>query len=101
MKVKLIFLLTVVVCLRLSSQTNKEIDVSLMEQKSFRGYSKSLLSAVINNYNLKYHRCEWQVDPAVRYIKGKITSYFKPTVTGFNMMEFDLTDTLTVDSVKY
>lgn len=54
-----------------------------------------------NNYDLKYHRCAWEIDPDTSFIKGNITSYFKPLVTGFNQMEFDLTTALTVDSVKY
>lgn len=54
-----------------------------------------------NNYDLKYHRCEWEIDPAVSFITGNITSYFKPVASGFNQIEFDLTTALTVDSVKY
>lgn len=53
------------------------------------------------NCDLKYHRCEWEIDPTVSFIKGSITSYFKPVVSGFTQIEFDLTSALTVDSVKY
>ena len=27
------------------------------------------------DYDLKYHRLVWQVDPAVKYISGTVTSY--------------------------
>lgn len=52
------------------------------------------------NYDLVYHRIAVQVDPAVRYIAGSVTSYFRP-VTSLTQMAFDLTDTLSVDSVYY
>ena len=76
-------------------------DIAAMEQKAQAAKFRSVLSGASDNYDLKYHRCEWGIDPAVFYIKGVITSYFKPTVNGFNQMEFDLSDSLTVDSVKY
>jgi len=53
------------------------------------------------NYDLKYHRCEWEVNPEVNYIKGAVTSYFVPLIAGFNQIYFDLSTALTVDSVKY
>lgn len=53
------------------------------------------------NYDLKYHRCEWEVNPEVYYIKGIVTSYFEPLITGFNKIYFDLSNALTVDSVLY
>ena len=31
------------------------------------------------NFNVNYYRCEWNVDPSIRYIAGKVTSYFKIT----------------------
>ena len=51
------------------------------------------------NFKVNYYRCEWNVNPAVRFIAGKVTSYFKITVATDNI-SFDLTDSLTVDSVK-
>ncbi len=104
MKIKLLVLSILIASLKIVAQQNSLIntlDIAEMEKKSFSPHNKSLNSLVVNNYDLKYHRCEWQVDPAVRHIQGKITSYFKPTVTGFNQIQFDLTDTLIVDSVKY
>ena len=53
------------------------------------------------NYDLKYHRLVWEVDPAVLYISGAITSYFVPTSENFNQLNFDLEDNMTVDSVIY
>lgn len=52
-----------------------------------------------NNFDVKYYRCEWETDPAVRYIKGKVTMYFKMTESSSNIVE-DLVSVLTVDSIK-
>lgn len=53
-----------------------------------------------NNFDVKYYRCEWEVDPAVRYIKGKVTVYFKMTDASADVT-LDLTSVLTTDSVTY
>ncbi len=76
-------------------------DIPAMEQKAQSAKFKSVLSSAADNYNVIYHRCVWSVDPAVNAIKGNITTYFKPTISGFNQMEFDLAISLIVDSVKY
>ena len=52
------------------------------------------------NYDLKYHRFELEVDPAVKYIEGNVTTYFVP-ISSFNQMYFDFRNNMTVDSVKY
>ncbi len=50
-------------------------------------------------YDLVYQRMEWQVDPAVRYIKGNVTSYFKSKTIDFSEIVFDLQEDMTVDSI--
>jgi len=62
---------------------------------------KSITTAYTDNYDLKYHRLEWTLDPSIRYISGKITSYFEPVAANFNQMNFDCSDSLVVDSVIY
>jgi len=57
------------------------------------------ITSASNNYDVKYYRCEWEVDPAVRYITGKVTVYFIITVPT-NNIQIDLMNALTVDSVK-
>jgi len=54
-----------------------------------------------NNYDLNYHRCEWEINPEVNYIKGCVTSFFKPTVIDFSQLQFNLSKALRVDSIKY
>lgn len=53
-----------------------------------------------NTSNFVYQRCEWQVDPIVNYIDGKITTYFIPNQSISNI-QFDLSVVLTVDSIVY
>ncbi|HFA48275.1 MAG TPA: T9SS type A sorting domain-containing protein [Bacteroidetes bacterium] len=54
-----------------------------------------------NNFDLKYHRMEWEIDPEEYYIKGKITSYFVPVEMGFQQINFDLSADMTVSEVSY
>jgi aminopeptidase N len=53
------------------------------------------------NYDLKYHRMEWMVNPAVNYISGEITSYFVPTEDEFQQINFDFADNMTIVEVRY
>ena len=51
------------------------------------------------NFDIKYYRCEWEVNPSVRYINGKITIYFKPTEPA-SSITLDMMAPLAADSVK-
>lgn len=53
------------------------------------------------DYDLKYHRMEWTVDPAENYISGEITSYFVPTEEEFQQINFDFADNMTVTEISY
>jgi aminopeptidase N len=57
------------------------------------------IATAASNFDAKYYRCEWEVDPAVRYIKGKVTVYYTVTNTGTSI-SLDLMNDLMVDSVK-
>ncbi|WP_303924021.1 M1 family aminopeptidase [Draconibacterium sediminis] len=73
--------------------------IALEESRNFVLKSNFIES---QNYSLTdfiYQRMEWQVDPAVRYISGKVTTYYKSQTGLLNTVEFDLSDSLTVDSV--
>lgn len=52
-----------------------------------------------NNFDVNYYRCRWEIDPAVRYISGSVTTYYTITLAGTSIT-LDLMNTLTVDSVK-
>jgi hypothetical protein len=74
--------------------------ISHLEQKAFSQNRIAPQIQAINNSDFIYHCCEWNIDPAVYYINGKITTYFIPN-SPITQMEFDLSDSLQVDSVKY
>ena len=75
-------------------------DIALMERMSHERLNGSTgSSSASNNFDVKYYRLEWEVDPAVRYITGKVTAYFIVT-SATNSISFDMWNTLTADSVK-
>lgn len=105
MNLKTIISIFIFSALNLKAQENyNQIFKDIVEAET-----KSYVSKTTNNkgvpqaanYDLKYHRCEWEVNPEVNYIKGSVTSYFVPLITGFNKIYFDLSNALTVDSVMY
>ena len=53
------------------------------------------------NIDVKHYRCEWEIDPAVRRINGKVTTTFVVKSDTATQIIFDFYNGLTVDSVKY
>ncbi len=51
--------------------------------------------------DIKYHRLEIALDPAVRYVSGSVSTWFVPTPGNRNVISFDLSDSLKVLEVKY
>lgn len=76
-------------------------DLIELEKKGYHLNQNIEKSLVTNNYDLIYHRCNWQIDPAVKFISGDITSYFKPNSNTFNQIQFDLASNMTIDSILY
>lgn len=52
-------------------------------------------------YDLKYHRFNWKVDPAKDSIRGSVTSYFTAVQNNLSFVDFSLIPELIVDSVIY
>ncbi len=75
-------------------------DIVESEKKHFLHLHKSTKGGAGNSENVTYQRLEFQVNPNVKYIAGKVTTYFIPA-TASNFIEFDLSDSLTVDSIVY
>lgn len=97
-------------CAGLTAQTTQENfypsdKIALFEQRAYQRItggdngSNIIENALSNNYDVKYYRCEWEVDPAIRYINGKVTIYFV-IVSATNNIQMDLMNPLVVDSVK-
>jgi aminopeptidase N len=60
----------------------------------------AMASSASPDFTVHYYRLEWEVDPEVRYIRGKVSSAFIITATTPNI-RYDLSDSLRVDSVTY
>src|SRR4029079_5770102 len=76
-------------------------DIAMMERLIHeRLAGADRLSFASHHFYVKYYRLEWEVDPAVRFISGKVTAYYLVT-SSTNSISFDLMSSgLTVDSVK-
>lgn len=53
------------------------------------------------NYDINYHHLEFEVDPSVHYIKGKVTTYFSILEDDVSQIVFDMASVLKVDSIIY
>ena len=75
-------------------------EIAVMERNAYQriaGFKQQSLAS--ENYDVKYYRCEWEVDPGVRYIKGKITVYFS-AISSVANITLDFMSPLITDSVK-
>lgn len=59
------------------------------------------LQASMAEYDLKYHRFNWFVDPDTLYIEGEVTSYFVSKSDALDEFTLELTRYLIVDSILY
>jgi len=75
--------------------------MALQESRQFRLKSAFQEFQDYSNYDLIYQRMEWKIDPAVKYISGKVTSYFKSETENLAEIGFDLDSLMTIDSVFY
>ena len=64
-----------------------------------RSQSESIVA--FNDYDLKYHRFNWFINPDVYYISGSVFSIFEVSADSFSEILFELASSLTIDSVLY
>jgi aminopeptidase N len=74
-------------------------DIIAAEQKHHEHMTAFEPSGAGANFDIKYHRFEWRVNPAYWYISGAVTTYFK-ALEPMSSMTFDLDNIMKVDSVK-
>ncbi|MFT3884344.1 MAG: M1 family aminopeptidase [Flavobacteriales bacterium] len=66
-----------------------------------RGHgARAAAATTTRNYDVRYLRLEWSIDPAVRAISGQVTTWFTATAD-LSAVRFDLDDTLIVDDVLH
>jgi aminopeptidase N len=84
---------------------DETLQIAEMEKKGAESRTNamdasSLSSNASSDFNIHHYRCEWKLDPAIRFIEGKVTaSFIIKSIT--NNIVFDLVDSLVVDSVFY
>ncbi|MEP6845211.1 MAG: M1 family aminopeptidase [Panacibacter sp.] len=104
MKDKLFFILLLLIATAASSQETvcKDVNnIAAMERAAYGmrlNKNMSSLTMASGNYTVNYYRCEWNIDPAVYYISGKVTPFFTITSATANII-LDLSHALHVDSV--
>ena len=69
------------------------------ERKSAKKKMNLEVNSNTQNYDITYHKLEFNVDPAVYSIAGKITTTYT-ALANMNTLTFDLSNTLIVSSVK-
>ncbi|HJW29049.1 MAG TPA: hypothetical protein VJ508_07335, partial [Saprospiraceae bacterium] len=77
-------------------------DVICKEQQRAQGlidFSKSRNFAA-DQTDIYYQDMHWEIDPAVNYIKGVITYYFKSRMDNISNLILDLSDALHVNSIQ-
>ncbi len=76
---------------------------SIIETERNTHLSRTTFKAnpLTGDYDMIYHRLYWEVDPAINFISGTINSYFKPTQSDFDQINFDFSGNLDVHVVRY
>ncbi len=101
MKAYILLSLLCIIAFSTSAQINYIDELMHAEKKHFTQKMNFKPSAFANTNDIFYHRINWKVDPAVNYIEGNVTSYFKILKDQTDAIYFDLSEPLTVDSVLH
>lgn len=83
---------------KLYAQPHQLEQIVNLEKGFFKKNQKESRAVLPNNYDLKYCRANWQVDPAVKFIKGDIYYLFYHT-DSLNEFQLEFSDSLVADSV--
>lgn len=101
----LAFLFTILCSISLNAQedwTCKDTDdIAIMEAQARANSLQRRTNEFTDNYDIRYHRFEWTIDPREYYIQGTVTTYFMPTKANFDQINFELSHELTVNQVRY
>lgn len=82
-----------------SQDYNKSFDaIQKAEKKAALGKLFFKANDNTGNYDVKYHRLEFDINPSVAFISGNVTTYFEAKES-LNQVVFDLTTNMTVSQV--
>lgn len=74
-------------------------EIARSESSGHLGHAKSGTGEPSRGFDMRYHRLELTVDPAVRAIEGQVTHYFE-TLVDLDRITLDLSMSLVVSSVE-
>jgi len=99
MKLRLLLLLGLFSSVSFSQDYNETLN-TIREAEAKSALTRIMHRSNLNtgNYDLKYHRLELTLDPAVSFISGAITSYFVAK-SDMSTVTFDLSANMTVSQV--
>ncbi len=100
---KSVFLLFTMFCTLISAQM-VDFDKQMLINREIKSHQLKMTVPNINpntlNYDLRYQRMDVEIDPAVKYISGSVTSHFIPNAA-MSSFYLDLNNNMTVSSVQY
>jgi aminopeptidase N len=96
----LFFFLTLSICAQKKEYYKDAYLSDLVKTEKKSGLKKMLFQRNANtgNYDVKYHKLEWDVDPTQASISGTVTTHFIAE-ENMNTITFDMANNLTVSSV--
>ncbi|MEO5967392.1 MAG: M1 family aminopeptidase [Ferruginibacter sp.] len=74
-------------------------NIPLMEKNAAMRHLQASRTQASSNFRVHYYNCTWKIDPAVRYINGKVGVHFIAN-SNLSSITLDLVSILNVDSVK-
>ena len=92
---------SIIVPVQVNRQAHDNFHFPSLEKQISKGLHKTPQTIITNNYDLKYHRFFWFIDPSQRYISGSVTSYFVATSEVMNSIQFQLNNSLSADSALF
>ena len=98
------FLIVIYTCVYAQYQPQDNIQQQIIqsEQKAAQvRHQKHAAQGAANTYDLYYAAAHWEINPAVKYIQGSVHFRFTPLQPNLSTLEFDMHDSLAVDSILY
>lgn len=74
-------------------------NIAAMEKEVFLKKRMESGNSTGSDYDVKYHRVHWYIDPDTLYVKGNVFTLFRISGDSATEITFDLTSLLQVDSV--
>ena len=93
-----VFLYIVVFTFKLFAQPQDMHQIAHLEKDYFSQSIKQARAILPNNYDLKYCRAQWLIEPSVKYISGNVFYLFYHN-DSLNEFQLELSDSLVTDSV--